>query len=77
MKEVKMNFLKKSNEEEMYSKIVKMLLKKGYKPINNTTYRYTFDCKLTKTSNYPFSKFNNLRPYPYTITINLNLMVYR
>lgn len=70
MKEVKMNFLKKSNEEEMYSKIVKMLLKKGYKPLNNTIYRYTFDCKRTKTSNYPFSEINNLKPYPYTITIN-------
>lgn len=55
MKEVKMNFLKKSNEEEMYSNIVKMLLEKGYKPLNNTTYKYTFDCKRTETFNDPYS----------------------
>ncbi len=62
MKEVKMNFLKKSNEEEMYNNIVKMLLEKGYKPLNNITYHYSFDCKNTTISNDP-----------YSITINYKL----
>ena len=55
MEKVKFNFLKKECEEKMYGKLVKKLLNNGYKPLNNTSYKYSFDCKL--------------KQYPYSITI--------
>ena len=61
--EYKRDFYKKSREEEIYSKIRKMLIKKGYKPLNIITYTYSFDCKETKRSNK--TKFN----YPYTLIL--------
>ena len=69
MNTVKMIFLKKECELEMYNNIVNMLLKKGFKPLNNTVYKYTFSCRNTTTSNYPFNETNKLKPYSYTITI--------
>ena len=69
--EVKFNFLKKEREVELYNKIRKKLIKKGYKPLNNITYKYSFDCKQTKISNYPFSTANKLKKYPHTIIIKM------
>lgn len=66
---VKRNFLKKSREEEMYRKFRKMLIKKGYKPLNNITYTYSFDCKQTKRSN----KSPNQHKYPYSIVIKYQI----
>lgn len=63
------NFFKKQNEEKMYNEIREHLIKRGYKPLPITKINYSFDCKKTKKSNFPFSKANELRPYPYTITI--------
>lgn len=63
MSEFKRDFYKKSREEEVYKKIRKMLIKKGYKPLNIITYTYSFDCKETKRSNK--TKFN----YPYTLIL--------
>lgn len=69
MSEVKRNFFKKSREEEMYRKFRKMLIKKGYKPLNNITYTYSFDCKQTKRSN----KSPNQHKYPYSIVIKYQI----
>jgi hypothetical protein len=69
MKEMKLNFLVKENEEEMYNKIRERFIKNGYKPQPIIKTTFSCDCRKTKTSNYPFTKENNLRPYPYTITI--------
>lgn len=65
MNEVKMIFLKKECEVEMYNKIKKRLIKNGYKPLNNITYNYYFDCKQTKQS----YKSPTEHKYPYTITL--------
>ena len=71
-KEVVFNFLKKENEIEMYEKITKRFIKNGYKSTNKIIYSYSFDCKETKTSNYPLTKENKARKYPYTIIIKLH-----
>lgn len=55
MEKVKFNFLKKECEEKMYGKVRRMLIKKGYKPLNNITYTSYMDYNKTK--------------YPYTITL--------
>lgn len=49
---VEFNFIKKEREVEMYGKIRKMLIKKGYKPLNNIRYKYCLDYKKTK---YPYN----------------------
>ena len=61
----KFNFLKKEKEEEMYNKIRKRLIKNGYKPLNNITYTFSFDCKETRNSFFS-PKYTQ---YPYSITI--------
>lgn len=63
--EIVFRFFKKKREEEMYSKIRKMLIKKGYAPLNNITCNYSFDCKKTKRSN----KSPRTQKYPYLITL--------
>ena len=65
MSEYKRDFYKKSREEEIYSKIRKMLIKKGYKPLNNITYTYSFDYKKTCRSKHSLTRFK----YPYSIIV--------
>lgn len=63
------NFFKKHRETKMYNQIKKMLIKKGYKPINNITYTYSFDCKQTKRSNKSLNQYK----YPYSIVIKYQI----
>jgi hypothetical protein len=39
----------------MYNKVILMLIKKGYKPLNNIKITFSLECKQTK--------------YPYTLSI--------
>ena len=39
------NFYKKEREADCYRKYRNLLIKKGYKPLNNITYTYSFDYK--------------------------------
>lgn len=55
MEKMIFNFIKKEREVEMYGKIRKMLIGKGYKPLNNIKYTSYMDYNRTK--------------YPYTITL--------
>jgi len=55
MENIIFNFIKQHREEKVYQKVRKILIKKGYKPLNNITYTYSFDCKQTKRPYYPYS----------------------
>lgn len=61
---VKHHFVSKKHcEAKTYKRLRNMLLEKGYKPLSNIIYNYSFDYKITKPSNK--TKFN----YPYTIYV--------
>lgn len=60
------NFFTKDSEVELYNKLKKQLIKKGYIQLNNTKCYYSFDCKKTKKSNKPEDKGH----YPYSIKVS-------
>ena len=62
---VESNFYKKEREADCYRKYRDLLIKKGYTPLNNITYTYSFDYKKTCRSKHSLTRFK----YPYSIIV--------
>lgn len=60
MEIVKLGFNEKEEEVKMYVQLKNMLIKKGYKPLNNTTCSYSLDYnRTTAPYNIIISQHNN------------------
>lgn len=68
--EVKFDFLEKESELEMYGKVREMLIKNGYKPLNNITITFSLDYKQTN-SPYTLSIKQKIKPNKQKIKYNI------